>query len=121
MLASAVVIGLLTWLNVRERRPEIGLLRALGKGTASIAGLFLVKAAMLGLMGGLVGCGLGYAVALAVGQSMEISQQWFQPNLILLAITIAGAPLIAADCQLFTDAGCGFAGSGGGVDGSLRS
>ncbi|MEQ8790348.1 MAG: FtsX-like permease family protein [Pirellulaceae bacterium] len=96
VLFSALFVALLTWLNVRERRPEIGLLRALGKGTVSIAGLFLGKAALLGLAGGIVGCLVGYGVALLVGGAMEIPRDFFQADLTVLAAAILGAPLIAA-------------------------
>ncbi len=37
VLAAAVWVGLLAWSNVRQRRMEIGLLKALGKGPAMIA------------------------------------------------------------------------------------
>jgi putative ABC transport system permease protein len=96
VLFSALLVALLTWLNVRERRPEIGVLRALGKGTTSIAGLFLGKAALLGLVGGIVGCGIGFGVALLVGNAMAIPRDFFQANPVILAVTILGAPLIAA-------------------------
>jgi ABC-type lipoprotein release transport system permease subunit len=63
MLACAVWVGLLALANVRERRTEIGILRALGKGSGTIAGLFLGKALLLGLLGALLGFALGSAVA----------------------------------------------------------
>lgn len=96
VLVSAVFVGLLTWLNVRERRPEIGLLRALGKGTASIAGLFLGKAVLLGLLGGTLGALLGYAAAILIGASMQVPTELFQADPLVLTCTILGAPLIAA-------------------------
>lgn len=96
VLASAVFVGLLTWLNVRERRPEIGLLRALGKGTASIAAMFLGKAVLLGLLGGLLGAGIGYMAAIFVGGSMKIPAELFRADPWILAATILGAPVIAA-------------------------
>jgi lipid-A-disaccharide synthase len=51
VLAAAVWVGLLAWSNVRQRRTEIGLLKALGKGRSMIASLFLGKAVLLGLAG----------------------------------------------------------------------
>ena len=56
VLVCAAWVGLLAWSNVRERRSEIGLLRALGKGSGKIASLFFGRAALLGLIGGCVGC-----------------------------------------------------------------
>lgn len=66
LLFSATIICLLSWLNVRERRREIGILRALGKRGGTIAMLFLGKAILIGLTGGLIGCVGGY-----------LTTQWF--------------------------------------------
>jgi ABC-type lipoprotein release transport system permease subunit len=58
----AVWIGLLAWINVRERRTEVGVLRALGYGTAPILDVFLTKAAAIGLAGALLGVALSMAL-----------------------------------------------------------
>ena len=55
VLVCAIWVGLLAWSNVRERRAEIGLLRAIGKGSANIASLLLGKALVLGVVAGLLG------------------------------------------------------------------
>jgi predicted lysophospholipase L1 biosynthesis ABC-type transport system permease subunit len=47
VLAAAVWVGLLSLANVRQRRAEIGLLRALGKSSTTIASLLLGKAVLL--------------------------------------------------------------------------
>ncbi len=47
----AVVIGILAFLNVRERRIEIGILRSLGLHTRHILVVFLGKALILGTLG----------------------------------------------------------------------
>ncbi|MCH7727062.1 MAG: FtsX-like permease family protein [Planctomycetes bacterium] len=96
VVAAAVFVGLMTWTNVRERRTEIGLLRALGKGTGSIVGLFLGKALLVGSAGGLIGCGLGYLVAMIVSPGLGISGETFLPDAVLLGATLVGAPLVAA-------------------------
>jgi putative ABC transport system permease protein len=53
--ASAVMIGILAFLNVRERRIEIGILRSLGLHTKHILGVFLGKAFILGSLGAVLG------------------------------------------------------------------
>ena len=58
-LASGVWIALLTWVNVRDRRTEIGVLRALGVRSSQVLLLFVGKAAVMGLLGAAVGDGLG--------------------------------------------------------------
>lgn len=97
VLASACLVGLMTWLNVRERRPEIGVLRALGKGGVFIATLFLGKSALLGLLGAGAGCGAGLLLAPLLGQSlMELAADFFAADPRLIAATILGAPLVTA-------------------------
>jgi ABC-type lipoprotein release transport system permease subunit len=59
LLLCAGWIGLLTFSDVRERRSEIGMLRAIGFRTHSLMLLFLIKAVWVGLIGG----ALGYAAA----------------------------------------------------------
>lgn len=48
-------VGLLAWINVRDRRSEIGILAALGCGTSRILLIFLGKAAAIGVIGSLAG------------------------------------------------------------------
>lgn len=97
VFVAAVFVGVMTWLNVRERRPEIGVLRALGKGTTRIAALFLGKAAMLGLLGGLAGCAVGYFVVRLIGQQqLDIAATYLRPDARLLVAAVLGSPLIAA-------------------------
>ena len=55
LVACAMLIVILAYLNVRERRMEIGILRALGLHTGQIFQVFLGKAAFLGLLGAGVG------------------------------------------------------------------
>jgi len=94
-LASALFVGLMTWLNVRERRAEIGVLRALGKSGGKIAALFLGRALLLGLLGGVLGCAASYLLSPAIGQTaMEIAPEFFRTNWLLALATLAGAPLI---------------------------
>ncbi len=97
VLVCGLWVGLLAWTNVRERRSEIGLLRALGKGSADIAALFLGKAAALGFLGGLAGCGLGYLLASWVaGNVLEVSSTSFTPSMLVIIATVLGAPLVTA-------------------------
>lgn len=63
LLAAMVWIGLATLANARERRAEIGVLQALGFGASAILGLFVGRALVIGLVGGLLGAASGiYAV-----------------------------------------------------------
>ena len=97
VLVCAIWVGLLAWSNVRERRSEIGLLRALGKRSGSIAMLFLGKAVLLGAVAGIVGCLVGYLLArqLATGV-FDVAVENFTPSSFASACAILGTPLIAA-------------------------
>jgi putative ABC transport system permease protein len=53
--------------NVRERRREIGTMLALGATSGLIARMFLLKAAVVGLAGGLGGAALGMSLAVWFG------------------------------------------------------
>jgi putative ABC transport system permease protein len=63
-LACAVWIGFLMVLNVRERAPEIGVLRAIGFRAGDVRALVLSKACLLGVGGGLAGFALGTAAVM---------------------------------------------------------
>ena len=97
VLACAIWVGLLAWYNVRERRVEIGLLRALGKSSLDVAGLFLGKAMLLGLVSGIAGCALGYGLArwLAAGLLVTASAE-LTPSLLVSGCVLLGTPLVAA-------------------------
>ena len=97
VVAAAIWVGLLALANVRERRTEIGVLRALGKGTSTIITLFLGKAVLLGLAGGLIGFGLGTVLGQALGESaLKLGSEVFMPRLDIFLYTLIGAPLLAA-------------------------
>lgn len=93
----ALWIGALAFLNVRERRTEIGILRALGHGSGAVAALFMGKAVLLGLGGALIGFALGTGLALSAGADIfEITAKNIKPMYGLLGWSIVIAPVFAA-------------------------
>jgi len=97
VLAAAVWVGLLSLANVRERRTEIGLLRALGKGSGLIAWLFLGKAVLLGLLGGLIGLAAGIWLGEALGVwVLDVSSGHFALPMEIWLCALLGAPAVAA-------------------------
>ncbi|MEX0587038.1 MAG: FtsX-like permease family protein, partial [Pirellulales bacterium] len=96
VLAAAIWVGFSSWSNVRERRSEIGLLRAIGKKALSIAGLFLGKAVLLGLLGGIIGAACGFALAVLLADTVLNAPAAEVPvNWPLIMIAALAAPLIA--------------------------
>jgi len=97
VLACAVWVGLLALANVRERRTEIGILRAIGKGSGKIAALFLGKAVLLGLLGAAIGFVLGSALAEVLGvRALGVAVEQFTVHYNVLLVALVGAPLLSA-------------------------
>ncbi|NUQ61467.1 MAG: FtsX-like permease family protein [Pirellulales bacterium] len=95
VLAAAVWVGLLAMANVRERRTEIGLLRAIGKSSGAIASLFLGKAFLLGLLGAVFGAALGTSVGQWFGlRALDLSEGYVVMQHELLIAALLGAPLV---------------------------
>lgn len=66
LLVGGVGIFTIMTIAVRERRPEIGLLRALGSTRQQVQGLFLSEAVVLAALGGAVGLLLGGGLVLLI-------------------------------------------------------
>ncbi len=56
---------------VRERRADIGVMKAIGARDRDVRRVFLVEAAMLGAVGGVIGTSLGYVIARFVGLAVN--------------------------------------------------
>jgi len=97
IIACGVWIGVLAVMNVRDRRPEIGLLRALGYNTAVVCLLFLGKALLVGLVGAAAGFLLGTELGLQFGPGVfEITAKtMLRPELSLFVRSCFLAPLFA--------------------------
>lgn len=67
ILVCAAWVGTLAMMNVRERKQEIGILRALGYSAGKITALFLGKALLLGILGAVLGFIIGTALSLKFG------------------------------------------------------
>ncbi len=97
VLVSAIWVGLLALANVRERRVEIGILRAIGKGSGMIATLFLGKAVVMGLVGAAVGLSVGLLLARMVGAAaLNVGPEQMLARTDVLLAAMLGAPLLAA-------------------------
>jgi ABC-type antimicrobial peptide transport system permease subunit len=101
LAACALWVGVLAWLNVRERQYEIGVLRALGYGSLTIAFLVLGKAALLGAIAAGLGFEAGSWLAALYGPDVfEVTAKSIAPEYALLKQALWAAPLFAAACSL---------------------
>lgn len=67
VIFAASWIALLTMLNVRQRRDEIGILRAIGLASGQILSVLLAKSVVAGVLGGLLGIVVGFGAGVSFG------------------------------------------------------
>lgn len=89
LLASALAVSAAMATAIFERRTEVGLMKALGAGSASVAALFFTEAVLLALMGGVVGFAAGALLARQIGHSIFGSQITIDPVLFPIILAIA--------------------------------
>jgi len=95
MVACAMWIGLLGFNNVRDRKTEIAIQRAMGFRARQIMFLFLSKFLIIGLLGGAIGifAGLGFGRWLGIAMEGDIvgiaTGTPFDPGQLLLALITA--------------------------------
>jgi putative ABC transport system permease protein len=91
-------IGILTIMTiaVRERRREVGLLRALGADRGQILTLFLLEAVLLALLGGAFGFAAGAGGAWLIGAAVPALPTHTAWGFVLLAEVTAGLIGLAA-------------------------
>ncbi len=89
LLASALAVSAAMATAIFERRAEVGLMKALGAGKLAVAAVFFAEAALLALLGGLVGFVAGGRLARQIGQTIFNSQIAIQPVLLPVILVIA--------------------------------
>ena len=101
LFVCAIWIGLTALANVRDRRAEIGILRAIGVRSTQVLGIFLGKAAIVGLLGAVLGIALGASIGAfwyrgqtGVEQAL-LSSELFGPLNSTLLVVLIGAPVVA--------------------------
>ena len=79
-----IVIGVASalLLSTYRRRPEIGIMRAMGASRGFVVFVFVTQGALIGLMGGLMGAALGYLALLPFP-----SRDAFEPGILPMDIT----------------------------------
>jgi len=93
LFVGGISIGNFMWANVNERRREIGTLIMIGVPKSSIYLIFLIKAAVLGLIGGVLGYGVGTISGVILGP--QLAGINVQPVLVFLLWSILLSIVIA--------------------------
>ena len=70
LLVGGIGIMNIMLVTVTERTREIGIKKSIGAPRREIVGQFMVEAAILSALGGLIGIGLGYLLSLILGKAM---------------------------------------------------
>ncbi len=97
IIVCAVWIGILAMINVRDRKHEIGIMRALGYSSPKISTLFLGKAALVGLAGSVIGYAFGTWLTVRYGPGIfTLTAKAVKPTYQLLIWLLITAPLFAA-------------------------
>lgn len=66
LLVAAIGIANTMMMSIYERTKEIGVIKVLGCSLKNIKQMFLLEAAAIGLIGGIVGCVLSYGISFAI-------------------------------------------------------
>ena len=75
LVVSSIMIGVITYISVLERRKEIGILRALGASKHNVSSVFNAETFMIGLLSGVMGIGLTIALNPLVSHILHIRTQ----------------------------------------------
>jgi putative ABC transport system permease protein len=89
LLASALAVSAAMATAIFERRAEVGLMKALGAGKLAVASVFFAEAALLALIGGVLGFAVGAVLAQQIGRSIFNSDISIPPVLLPVILAIA--------------------------------
>ena len=72
LVISSIMIGIITYISVYERTKEIGILRAIGASKHNISSIFNAETFIIGLLSGLFGIGVTYAVIPIINKVLHV-------------------------------------------------
>ena len=98
LVVSSVMIGVITYISVLERRKEIGILRAIGASKRNISQVFNAETFIIGALAGLLGVGITYA--LLVPANCIIASVAGEVNIRAYLPPVAAAILVALSIVL---------------------
>ena len=92
LVVSSIMIGVITYISVLERKKEIGILRAIGARKSDIGNVFNAETLIVGLVAGLMG--IGITLLLSLPANIIIYSQFDVQNVVLLPVVPAIALVV---------------------------
>jgi ABC-type lipoprotein export system ATPase subunit/ABC-type antimicrobial peptide transport system permease subunit len=102
LVVSSIMIGIITYISVLERRKEIGILRSIGARKRDIANVFNAETLIVGFIAGLMGVLL--SVGITIPANIIVEKYYDVPNIAILP-AFTGVILIVISCALSLIAG----------------
>jgi len=98
LLVAAVVIASIMLVVVRERIAEVGLRKAVGATSGSIARQFLLEATTVSLISGVIGVAVGFGIAAGIANFYEIQMD---PRPLGLVVALGASVLVGVVAGIF--------------------
>ncbi len=102
LVVSSIMIGIITYISVLERRKEIGILRAIGASKHDISSVFNAETFIVGLVAGLLGVGVTGALLIPINailhyklESVIVSAAFPTKGAVILVILSVALTLLA--------------------------
>ena len=92
LVVSSIMIGVITYISVLERKKEIGILRAIGASKHNVAQVFNAETFIIGMLAGIIGIGITVLLLIPTNQVIAIISEGSNVKAILPPI--AGIILI---------------------------
>lgn len=75
LIVSSIMIGVITYISVLERKKEIGILRAIGASKHNVSQVFNAETFMIGLLAGIIGIGITLLLLIPINKIIQSISQ----------------------------------------------
>lgn len=101
LLIGFVMVFITMMASVVERTREVGVLRALGFRQSHVIRIFMIEAALISLVGGLLGWVMGTLVGMLSAPYFTETSAVTEPSLTLALVALTGAAIVGATSSLY--------------------